>query len=166
MMGPGNGMGTGRMTGQIDAHFIEQMIPHHEDAITMADLAMDKAEHQEIRQLAEDITRTQSEEIEQMKTWYKGWFGKDVPDTFTGASMMHMGMMGGTMDIDSLENATDFDKEFIEQMIPHHQMAVMMATMLQNSTGRPEMQQLAENIVEAQTREIDAMREWYRQWYE
>lgn len=160
----------GAMTSQIDAHFIEQMIPHHEDAITMATLALRKAEHQEITALSQDIIRTQSEEITQMKQWYESWFGKSVPRTNVsmgsgGGMMMHGGMMGDATDITTLENARPFDKEFIEQMIPHHQMAVMMATMLSRATTRPEMQQLAENIISAQTREIDRMREWYEAWY-
>ena len=56
-------------------------------------------------------------------------------------------------------------KAFIEEMIPHHQMAVMMAQMLANATNRSEMKQLAQSIIDAQTREINSMREWYRQWY-
>ena len=155
---------------QIDAHFIEQMIPHHEDAITMAQIALTKAEHQEIKTLASDIVKAQSEEITQMKGWYKSWFGKDVPDVnsmmgHSMGTMMHGGMMGNSTDMATLENATPFDKEFIEQMIPHHQMAVMMGQMLLNSTNRPEMKQLAQNIIEAQTKEINQMREWHQLWY-
>src|SRR3989338_3395550 len=70
----------GQMMGQIDSHFIEQMIPHHEDAITMANLASTRAEHPEIKTLSTDIIKAQSEEIDQMKQWYKSWFGNDVPD--------------------------------------------------------------------------------------
>ncbi len=172
MRGPDfNMMGGNQMMGAIDPHFIEQMIPHHEDAITMATIALEKAKHSEIKQLAQDINRTQSEEIEQMRAWYKSWFGKDVSDSSTGMShgmgsgMMHMGMMGDTTDIEQLKTASDFDKVFIEQMIPHHQMAVMMAQMLERTTDRPEMKQLAKNIIETQTREINSMRTWYRDWY-
>lgn len=153
----------------MDAHFIEQMIPHHEDAILMADLALEKSTHEEIKQLAKDIKRTQSEEITQMKNWYKAWYGKDVPATghnhegMTG--MMHGGTMGDSSDIEKLKTATDFDKEFINEMIPHHQMAVMMAGMLAGSTDRPEMKKLAKDISEAQTKEIGEMRGWFNSWY-
>jgi len=159
-----------QMMGQIDDHFIEQMIPHHDDAITMAKIALTSAEHSEIKTLANDIVRAQSEEIDQMKQWYKSWFGNEVPNINTsmghsGGTMMHGGMMGNETDIKTLENAKPFDKEFIEQMIPHHQMAVMMAQMLSRSTSRSEMKQLAENIISAQTKEINQMRKWYRAWY-
>ena len=156
----------------IDAHFIEQMIPHHEDAITMAKLAQQKATHPEIKTLAQNIIDSQSKEIDQMKNWYKSWFGKEVPTGIQtmnqhgmmGGSSMHMGMMGDETDVTRLEQAADFDKAFIEQMIPHHQMAVMMATMLKNSTSRPEMKELAQNIIDAQTKEINNMRGWYKTW--
>ncbi len=169
MMGSNSMMGN-QMMGQIDSHFIEQMIPHHEDAITMANLALTRAEHQEIKTLASDIIKAQSEEIDQMKEWYKSWFGNKVPDFSSSMGpgmgmMMQGGMMGNETDIQTLENATSFDKEFIEQMIPHHQMAVMMAQMLASSTNRPEMKQLAENIITSQTREINQMRNWYSSWY-
>jgi len=162
----------GQMMGmsQIDAHFIEQMIPHHEDAITMANLALVKAEHPEIKTLSNDIIKSQSEEIDQMGKWYKEWFGKNVPDansSFGGGMgmMMYGGMMGDATDLGRLETVKPFDKAFIEEMIPHHQMAVMMAQMLRNSTNRPEMKTLADNIISAQTKEINQMREWYRNWY-
>jgi|SRR3989344_2490673 len=155
---------------QIDGHFIEEMIPHHEDAITMADLALVKAEHPEIKKLAKDVIKTQSEEIIQMKAWYKEWFNDDVPDVSNSMGhgmnmMMHGGMMGDATDLENLETSKPFDKAFIEEMIPHHQMAVMMAQMLSNATNRSEMKELTENIISAQTKEINQMRNWYRSWY-
>ncbi len=158
---------------QIDAHFIEQMIPHHQDAITMAQLALEKGQHQEIKTLVQNIISSQSSEIEQMKNWYKTWYGRDLPTgnqvmnvhgMMSNNSGMHMGKMGDDSDLDQLKNTADFDKKFIEEMIPHHQMAVMMASMLKQGTTRPEMKQLADDIITAQTSEIDQMRQWYQNW--
>ena len=173
------GMQTGRS--QADQHFIEQMIPHHDDAVKMADLALLRAEHPELKQLAENIKRDQTKEIEQMRSWYRDWYGRD-PDE-SGSMMhglvprvsahghdsgmsgrMHGGMMGDSTDLTQLENAKPFDKEFIEQMIPHHQMAVMMAQMVKQSARHDEIRQLADNIIESQNREIEQMRSWYRAW--
>ena len=158
----------------MDAHFIEQMIPHHEDAITMAELAQDLAKRQEVKTLAQNIIDSQSKEIDQMKTWYKDWYGRDLPTGINvmrqhgmmADSNMHMGMMGNETDITRLQEANDFDRVFIEDMIPHHQMAVMMANMLKNGTNREELRKLADDIVLAQTKEIDSMRNWYKEWYE
>ena len=165
-------VGQGTVMGNIDRHFIEQMIPHHEDAITMANLATKKAKRPENKKLAQDIITSQSSEITKMKTWYKSWYGNEVPQTsyqmgahvMSGNSGMHMGMMGNDTDMTRLEQAENFDKVFIEDMIPHHQMAIMMATMLKNGTSRPEMTKLADDIISAQTKEIDEMRQWYQAW--
>src|SRR3989344_1901434 len=140
MMGIGNRGMIGNSYGSsstMDGHFIEQMIPHHEDAITMAELALEKATHVEVKLLAKNIIDSQRSEIDQMKDWYQEWFGRNVPqDTrvmgghgMIGGNGMHMGMMGDQTDITRLESASDFDRAFVEEMIPHHQMAVMMASM-------------------------------------
>ncbi len=127
-------------------------------------------EHAEIKTLAGGIIEGQSGEIKEMETWYAEWFDKSVPNISAQMGhgmgmMMHGGMMGADGDLAALERAPVFDKEFIENMIPHHQMAVMMAEMLLRSSDRPEMKRLAENIILAQTKEIGQMREWYRVWY-
>ncbi len=150
----------------MDAMFIEQMIPHHDDAIEMAELALTRAEHPEIRQLAADIKRTQTAENAQMRTWYREWFGADVPDIGGSSRMMGGGMMGSDgSDMADLEAAEPFDKAFIEAMIPHHQTAIMMSRMAGGASGRPEMRGLTSSIIEAQSREIDKMQEWYEEWY-
>ncbi|MDO8572064.1 MAG: DUF305 domain-containing protein [bacterium] len=170
MMGPGNKTMSNQMMGAIDSHFIEQMIPHHEGAIAMANLALQKAKHPEIKTLATAIIAAQTAEIQSMNGWYQDWFGKAVPKVSTGmmggGMMSQSGMhMGGQEDMTVLENASDFDKVFIEEMIPHHQLAIMMANMLQSGTDRPEMQQLARNIIESQSKEIQQMQAWYVEWY-
>jgi len=157
---------------QADQHFIEMMIPHHQGAIDMANLALSKAKRPEIKRLAEAIKRDQNREIEQMKTWYKQWYGTEVPASSTMGmgmprhsgmgmrGMRGMGMMHSMgMNLDALKNATDFDKAFIEQMIPHHKMAVMMSAMVLDS-NRPEMRNLAKSIIQTQSAEIELMRGW------
>ena len=157
---------SGAATGSgMDAMFIEQMIPHHDDAIAMAELALTKAEHPEIRRLAEDIKRSQTAENAQMRAWYRQWFGTEVPAT-GGSSRMMGGMMGsGTTDMADLEVAEPFDKAFIEAMIPHHQMAIMMSQMAGRASSRSEMRGLTSSIIEAQSTEITKMRTWYDEWY-
>jgi uncharacterized protein (DUF305 family) len=193
---PANPSGRRMMGTQMSQHFIEMMIPHHESAVTMADLALSKAKRPEIRQLAESIKKDQTREIQQMRTWYKQWYGKEVPASSADTGMMGSGqgmmgsdrqpgqgpgpgsqgngmmnaemrrdMMGMNMDLEALKSAPDFDREFIRQMIPHHQMAVMMARMVLNS-DRPEIRNLAESIIKSQTAEIAQMRQWYQAWYQ
>jgi len=149
------------MLSDIDRHFIEQMIPHHQDAVDMAELALTKAEHDELKQLAESIRDGQSREIDDMRSWYKSWYGTEVPEHTVGG----MGMMDNMTDLKLLETAELFDKEFIEQMIPHHQMAIMMASMMLSRTEQTEMKKLAQDIIRTQTEEINQMSAWYNKWY-
>jgi len=164
--------GVGRMGMMDDQHFIVMMIPHHEDAIAMANMALTRAEHSEIKQLAKNIKTSQSQEIEQMRAWYKKWYGTDVPKVDgnnMGGGMMHggkRGMMGNMRtDLAALSKAKNFDQAFIEEMIPHHEMAVMMSQHLLSNAVHPEMKQLAQAIIQAQTKEINEMQSWYQQWY-
>ena len=160
----GHMMPDGSMMGQnIDQHFIVQMIPHHEGAIEMAKIALTKSKRPEILSLANGIIEAQEAEIDDMRSWYESWFGSAPPAGSTG--MMHMGGMEG--DVEALEAvaATEFDREFMLQMIPHHEMAIMMAQMLQSATERDEMKQLADNIITSQAREIQMMKSWLDAWY-
>jgi uncharacterized protein (DUF305 family) len=166
MMGDHNDSG---MMGDIDRHFIEQMIPHHEDAIAMADIALTKAEHPEIKQLASNIKSDQTREISQMREFYKRTYGTDVPASSgmmgPGRGMGRGGMMEDSTDLTALENATPFDKAFIEEMVPHHRMAIMMSQMLLRNSNNQEMRALAESIIKSQNAEIEQMRKWYQDWY-
>lgn len=167
------------MRADSDQHFIVMMIPHHEGAVAMADLALSQAQHPELKKLAEAIKTTQTQEIQQMQTWYQQWYGTEVP-TWSGGmgwGMMHRhrgpvsgtpGMMGRGMmgtDLEALKTAPDFDRAFIAQMIPHHQMAIMMSTMVVNSATHPEIRALAGSISRSQSAEIEQMQQWYQTWY-
>jgi uncharacterized protein (DUF305 family) len=151
----------------VDQHFIEQMIPHHEGAIDMARLAFEKSKRPEVLSLAAGIIEAQEKEIVDMRAWYREWFDRDVPED--GVAMMGMDHMmhaeGMVGDPEALRDAPDFDKEFLSQMIVHHEMAVMMGQMLASGTRRAEMKELAHNIVTSQQREIELMRSWLSGWY-
>jgi len=143
----------------VGRHFIEQMIPHHRDAVEMAELALVQAEHPELRDLAEKIKRVQTDEIVLMRDWYQTWYGAAVSSSPMG------GMAMGRSDSQALEGARPFDKAFIEQMIPHHEMAVMMSKMVLQRTSRPELRRLLQSIITGQSAEITQMRRWYATWY-
>ncbi len=160
----GHMMQNGSMMNQnIDQHFIAEMIPHHEGAIAMAKIALERSKRPEMLSLANAIIEAQQKEIDAMHDWYREWFDEEVPED--GGMGMHMGGMEGDVSVLTSIPQADFDREFIEQMIPHHEMAIMMARMLQSSTDRGEMKQLAENIITSQSREIEMMRGWLKVWY-
>jgi len=156
---------TSALPNSVDAMFIVGMVPHHEDAIEMAQLALERAEHPEIKRLAEDIIRTQTDENERMREWYRSWYGESVPEDGSLGMMGGRGMMGRRFGITGLEDADPFDKAFIEQMIPHHQMGIMMARMAGGNTNRSEIRGLADDIITGQSAEIEEMQGWYQEWY-
>jgi len=91
-------------------------------------------------------------------------------------SMMHNDMMDhGRMNMDDMmmtmtknlkgKTGAEFDKAFIDDMIPHHQGAVEMAELVLTSTDRPELKKLAQEIIDAQTKEIKMMQEWQKEWF-
>lgn len=143
---------------QTDAMFVTGMIPHHQSAIEMAELALKEAKHDEIKQLSENIIESQQAEIETLER-----LKDELPETHE--SMMSDDQMQAMMsDVEELKNADDFDKAFIDAMVPHHQSAVVMANRVKNSSNQ-ELAALAAAIIKAQTAEIEDMREWREQWY-
>ena len=155
-----------------DQRFIVMMLPHHDGAIAMAELARTRARRAEIKALAQQIETSQRAENAQMRRWWQQWYGGEVPIPAGAAqgAMPGMGWMAGSRSgmassLEELRRARDFDRAFIEQMIPHHRMGVMMASHGQWNTRHAELRALQAAMVSAQSREIRQMERWYRQWY-
>ena len=146
----------------VDRHFIQQMIPDKEGAMAMAELALERTKRLEMRSLATGIIEAQTREIVDMRAWYEAWYGSAPA---TAGHGMHMDSMEGDVAELRAVSEAQFDREFIEQMIPHHEMAVMMARMLAAGTERAEMQTLTDQIITSQSREIEMMRSWLLSWY-
>jgi uncharacterized protein (DUF305 family) len=171
-MGHGSmGMGSSGMAKQMvmengkysDRAFIDSMVPHHQGAIAMAEVALENAEHEEIIELSRNIISSQQAEIEELKAIKKEEFGtSNVPMEMSQEQMRGMGMMA---DSQQLANRDLFDKAFIDAMIPHHQSAIEMSQVALEKSENPKIKELAENIISAQQREIEQMTRWRQQWY-
>jgi len=135
-----------------DLMFAQMMIPHHEQAIEMSDLALQNSNNAEIRDLARKIRGEQALEIELMKSW---------SDSHMGSHMGHMmnGMLSDD-EIRELEKArgVEFDRLFLEGMIKHHEGAIDMAEDVADSTNK-EVAKLAKSIISTQSAEIEYMKE-------
>lgn len=151
---PGMAMdGNGRMS-MSDQAFIAMMIPHHQMAVDMAVIAVDRARDPEVKELASAIISAQRAEIARMAAWYRDWFGTDPPRMeMTGS----MAMMGMNMDIDELRSTREPDRAFLKMMIPHHAGAILMADMALAGAPRDEVRNLARQIVADQSVEIGDM---------
>lgn len=161
-------------TTEFDQLFIDMMVPHHQGAVEMAKIAQERAEHPEIKEMADVIIAGQDEEIIQMKNWRQAWYGSsDTPAMSEMPSLEDMPGMGGTghamdmqSEVDQLRNASEpFDLAFIDAMIPHHQSAIDAAQRVLNEAQRPELKELAQRIIAAQEKEIEQMKAWRETWY-
>lgn len=145
-----------------DAAFVDAMIPHHEGAVEMAEVALQNAEHEEIRTLAQDIVDSQRAEIELLGQMREELGGA----TTTSVSQEEMeGMMGMSEDPQALAEERPFDRAFMDAMTPHHESAIAMANVALEESEDPEIRRIAEDIVSAQEREIQQMRQWREEWY-
>lgn len=154
---------TGSGGNATDAAFITDMTAHHRGAIEMALIAQKRAEHPEVRNLADDIIAAQESEISVMRTIRDDML--NMGENGGG----HMGMsdaeMGMDMDPAELKDAQPFDKAFIDAMIPHHEGAVVMARELLERGEQPGLRKMAQDIIHAQSKEIAQMHEWRAAWY-
>lgn len=71
----------------------------------------------------------------------------------------------GSMATDLGAADAEYDKRFIDAMIPHHESAVDMAQDALNKSRRPEIKKMAQAIIDAQNSEINQLRSWRRNWY-
>lgn len=144
-----------------DTEFAQMMIVHHEGAVEMADLAVERAGSEEVRALAEGISAAQGPEIEKMTAWLEAW-GEDVsPAVMDGMDHGEMDMNGMSqkeaMDDLGGRNGDAFDRAFLETMIAHHEGAVDMAQAELDAGENPEALELARQIITDQEAEIAEM---------
>ena len=141
-----------------DVMFSQMMIPHHEQAIEMSDIALDPTvgASDVVKGLAIQIKGAQDPEITQMKKWLTDW-GKSMD-----MGSHDMSMMEGMLSADELMNlgtlrSTEFDTAWIAGMIAHHKGAIKMATTVIAEGSNSQVRLLAEAVISGQQKEIDEM---------
>jgi uncharacterized protein (DUF305 family) len=154
-----------------DVAFAQAMIPHHQQAVVMAGMALDPDSQAsaEVQNLATQIQSAQDPEIEQMATWLDGWGqpmsmpGATSPDDMMGmdhdmGGLVVSGMMSEE-DMAALAEMSGaaFDEAWLQMMIEHHQGAIAMAEQAVQATLDPKVAALASDIIAAQQAEIATM---------
>lgn len=146
---------------QGDIAFAQGMIPHHKQAVEMADIALKKpSASADVRKLATAIRRAQDPEIKTMTGWLTSWGAPTAMPTSGGHAGHDMGGMMTPAEMVSLKkaNGRGFDRQWMTLMIKHHQGAVKMATDVKKTTRNPDVRTLANAIIKGQTAEITTMR--------
>ena len=144
-----------------DNSFAQLMIPHHQQAVEMADLALLRVTSPEVKELAEQIKAAQDPEIEMMSMWLQRWgapmgMGEDHSGHDMG-DMNMSGMMSDDMRALADAQGSAFDSLWLELMIAHHQGAISMAEQVKGSSSSAEVITLAGAVITGQKVEIDTM---------
>lgn len=143
-----------------DVTFAKGMIPHHRQAVEMANLATTRAESAEVKKLAGEIKKAQDPEIKTLSGWLTSW-GEEVPKE--GESAEHGGhsmsgmMTPEEMDMMAKSSGKAFDTAFLEMMIKHHEGAIEMAKTEQSDGAYKPAKDMAGDIIASQSAEITRM---------
>ncbi|SDM47969.1 DUF305 domain-containing protein [Halarsenatibacter silvermanii] len=152
------GPGMMHTTIENEYEFLVHMIPHHEEAVSTARVMRENTDREEMREFADEIIITQTEEIEQMEAWLDERYPDKDHDFDYQPMMRDFGDMEGE----------ELDRAFLEDMIFHHMEAVMTSQQLLSweLAEHKDTAELAANIINAQREEIFMMRNWLSSWYE
>mgnify|MGYP000160882801 CR=1 FL=1 len=140
-----------------DIMFLQMMIPHHQQAVDISNLALTKSKDPELLALATAIRDGQADEIVQMKQW--------LADAGASLDMGHsmgdsMGGMLNEQQLAALKNASGstFDRLWLEGMTGHHDGALHMTQMIEDASN-PTIKKFGQDIVALQTAQIEQMKE-------
>ena len=147
-----------------DAQFMHDMIPHHHQALEMAELVADRTNRPELIDVAGRINVSQGDEIEFMQQWLRER-GEHVPEP-TAHDAMHIShKMAGMATPEQMaelaaSTGTDFDRLFLTLMITHHEGAVTMVEELLEQPGAaydPVLFEFVTDVTNSQSTEIERM---------
>lgn len=154
LLGAGCGGGEDEESTETDAAFAAQMLPHHEHAIEMADLALETTSDPGVTQLAQGIIESQETEIETLESLLDR-FGVSVEEPSPEVTTLNGGVIAELEAADGRE----FDEIFLKEMSAHHSSAVDMSGIEIAGGTDDETVQLAEGIQSTQIEEIGVMQE-------
>ena len=161
--------GTARMP--FDHAFLNAMIQHHKRGEDAATIALSRAEHPELKTMAEDMITTDLAHIAKLRELRRGWYGTDgapaalLPDEEKSDLPGIESTKDMARELDALKTAEPFDRAFIDAMIPHQQGAIDMATAAGEKAQQPETRALASIIVSDESKTMDQLRTWRDAWY-
>ncbi len=149
--------------------FLQSMVPHHRSAVEMAEVAETEAQTEFVKNLASEITRTQTEEIEQMGRIHERLF--DAPLKPDMGAHMALGLSAQQAGMNHMDGASTirgkkpFDRAFVDEMVPHHEGATRMAEAVLAETDDRRLRELGEGIIAAQKKEIAEMKRFREREY-
>lgn len=143
---------------RFETRFMEDMIDHHAMAVEMAQLCVDKATHEELRALCQQIITAQQDEVANMQSWLLTWYNVSHEPKMTRREERQLERLAAL-------SGAEFETEFMVMMIKHHWTAVGTAMRCVGRAFHEELETLCEDIITTQIAEILQLRSWLCQWY-
>ncbi|MEU8205476.1 DUF305 domain-containing protein [Streptosporangium sp. NPDC049046] len=136
--------------------YLSQMVPHHEDAIIAA-RQLQRSNRPEMRQLGQSIVTTQTAEVGRMKGWLERWYRQSPAPSPSGTTMPDLSGLSGDQ----------LDRTFLQYMIRHHMMAIMMSQQLliHGEVRHAEVAAFAREVRDDQWAEVRTMRQYLARWF-
>ncbi len=167
-----------------DLIYLDAMIPHHQAAIAMAIVLLERTDRQEMKDLATSIIETEQVELAIMTGWRAEWYPdipqltemqlidamnvklSDNPGVGGVAGLEEMGREHTSEDVQALcVSGDDIDITFIDTMIAHHSSTIILSREGVNRAVHGEIKQLSDSIIAAQQFNIDQMLAWREAWF-
>lgn len=139
-----------------NADFATMMITHHVGAVEMSELLLEKGKDPILKSFAEEVIAAQNTEIEQMKNFQNT---REISTDYEKFQQALNQSMAAMMD-KNIKVHDDIDKDYAQQMIPHHKSAVEMAEVYLKFGKQPELLKLSKSIVAEQNKEIAELEMW------
>jgi uncharacterized protein (DUF305 family) len=146
-----------------DIYWMSQMIAHHQAAVIMAKIVIGAGKDTKIKAAAQAVVTAQSAEVKQLTAWLKSWYNSppnanQMQLMMTDMQPMMLAAKGG---MDGMVMG-DADRNFLENMIPHHQSAVEMAKLALTKALRPQLKTFAQQVIDDQSKEINQYQVWLK----
>lgn len=144
---------------QFETRFLKKMIDHHGMAVQMAKACSTRAEHEELRQLCEEMKTMQQQEIVQMQSWLQSWYGISHQPNMKKPEMAQMERLEAL-------NGRAFEIAFMEMLTQHHGQAIRETEQCVSLAKHGELKDLCELMHKTQKSEVAKLNDWLCQWYQ
>ncbi|WP_180536745.1 DUF305 domain-containing protein [Micrococcus luteus] len=153
---------------ELEITFLAEIIPHHQAAIEMAQLELERGTSPDIRTHAENIIANQEHQIDQFTRWLEDWYGLSPEEAMDEApeearqEMVTLEEETQAMiaELEEMSAGEDFDVAFVQKMIPHHQGGIVESLEPQSRAPHPQLRVAAMAGITTQQAQVADFRTW------
>jgi uncharacterized protein (DUF305 family) len=153
---------------ELEVTFLAEIIPHHQAAIEMAEMQLERGTSPDIRTHAENIIHNQKHQIHQFTRWLEDWYGlspEEARAEAPGEARQEMAALEEETqamieELRAVPAGEDFDVAFVQKMIPHHQGGIVEFLEPQSRATGPELRVAAASGITTQQAQVADLRTW------